>query len=259
METKYLNEGAEEFLKSLREGTIPMDDNENDFFEKLKKDSEEYLDGKIDRLEDPEYKEKDPSEEFLYNYYKKTKKKTIDVAILSVDIAGSTKLSKKLSQEKYAKLISLFFREISQIVYNYHGYPLKYIGDEIIAYFSGPDIPGMHDNALFCAYAIKKYLLRILNPILIEKGFPEINFRLSLNSGSAMLTVAGHPISMQHFDLIGEPINITKKIQTKAEIDSIVVGQTAKSVAHKFWTTKTQEMICDDLDNLKIYKLNIMV
>ncbi len=256
---RYLNEGAEEFLKSLREGTLPINQDENAFFEILKKDSEEYLDGKIDRLEDPEYLERDPSEEFLKNYYKKTKKKNIDVAILSVDIVGSTKLSKVLSQEKYAKIISLFLREISYIIYNYNGYPLKYIGDEVIAYFPGPDIPGMHDNALFCAYSIKKYVLRFLNPLLKEKNLPEINFRLSLNSGVAMITVVGHPYSMQHFDLIGEPINLTKKIQGKSEINSIVVGQTAKSIAHKFWSTKTQEIICEDLDNLKIYKLNIKV
>lgn len=255
----YLNEGAKEFLESLRKGTIPINEDEDKFFENLKEDTQNYLEGKIDRFEDPEYKEKDPSEEFLFNYYKETKRKKIDVAILSVDVVGSTKLSKNLSQEKYAKLISVFLREISQIVYNHNGYCLKYIGDEIIAYFPGPDISGMHDNALFCAYAIKKYILRILNPILNEKSFPEINFRLSLNSGVAMLTVVGHPVSMQHFDLIGEPINITKKIQTKAEINSIVVGQTAKSVAHKFWTTKTQEIICEDFENMKIYKLNIEV
>ncbi len=254
-----LNEGAKEFLESLRKGTIPINEDENNFFENLKKDSEDYLDGKIDRFEDPDYKEKDPSEEFLYNYYKDSKKKKIDVAILSVDIVGSTKLSKNLSQENYAKLISVFLREISQIVYNYNGYSLKYIGDEIIAYFPGPDISGMHDNALFCAYAIKKYILRILNSLLIERNFPEINFRLSLNSGVAMLTVVGHPVSMQHFDLIGEPINLTKKIQAKAEINSIVVGQTAKSVAHKFWSTKTQEIICENECDVKIYKLNIKV
>ncbi|MCA9487576.1 MAG: adenylate/guanylate cyclase domain-containing protein [Nanoarchaeota archaeon] len=253
------SEEVTEFLDSLRQGTMPINEDEEEFFKELELDSERYLDEEIDKLEDPEYKERDPSEEFLQNYCKETKKKTIGVAILSVDIVGSTKLSKRLPQEKYVKIISLFLREVSQIVYNHHGYPLKYIGDEIIAYFPGPDTRGAHDNALFCAYSIKKYLLKILRPLLMKRDLPEIDFRISLNSGTSMITVAGHHRSMQHFDLIGEPINVMKKIQSKAEINSIVVGQSAKSEAHKFWSTKTQEIICEDLDGIKIYKLNISV
>jgi len=255
---KYLNEGAEEFLDSLRAGTNPINDDEDDFFNKLKQDSIDYLDGKIDRLEDPEYREKDPSEEFLANYYKTTKKRMIEVVILSVDIVQSTKLSHVLSQENYAKVISLFLRAMAQIVYNCHGYSLKYIGDETIAYFPGPDLNGMHDNALICAYFMKKYIIRYLNPILKERNMPEINFRISLNSGKAMLTVVGHQVSMQHFDLIGEPINITKKIQLKSEVNSILICQCATSFAHKFWKTKTEE-INVDIEGTKIYRLNINV
>jgi adenylate cyclase len=255
----YSDKEIQEFINSLREGTIPKIENGKEFFEIIKKDSENYLDGKINRLEDLEYEERDPSEKFLIEYYKNVNKKNINVAILSVDIVGSTKLSKILPQEKYALLISLFLRELSQIITNYNGYPLKYIGDEIIAYFPGPNKKGMHNDALHCAYAIKKFVLKFLNPLLISRKFPEINFRLSLNSGMAMITVVGHPNSMQHFDLIGEPINLTKKIQSKAEINSIVVGQPAKEGAHKFWTTKTQELIDSEINGLKIYKLNIEV
>ncbi|MGV8087062.1 MAG: adenylate/guanylate cyclase domain-containing protein [Candidatus Woesearchaeota archaeon] len=257
--TTYLNDGAEEFVNSLKHGTIPLNDDEDDFFEKLKIDSEQYLNGKIDRFEDPEYKEKDPSEEYLYNYYKSTKKKTINVVILSVDIVGSTKLSHILKKESYATLISLFLRAMAQIVYNYNGYTLKFVGDEVLAYFPGPDTQGMHDNALYCAYAIKKYVLTILNPLLKDIFMPKISFRMSLNSGQAMLTVVGHPISMQHFDLIGEPINLAKKMQIKSEIDSILIGQSATSFAHKFWRTKAQEIILEDNKDIKIHKININV
>jgi len=257
--TCLLNEGAEEFIDSLKLGTLPKIADEDEFFESLKIDSEDYIDGKIDRFEDKEYREKDPSEEFLLNYYKETGKKEINLAILSVDLVGSTKLSKELSKEKYARLISLFLREVSQIICNFNGYPLKYIGDEIMAYFPGPDQEGMHNNSLYCAYAIKKFILRFLNPLLISKKFPELNFRISLNSGKAMLTVVGHPNSMQHFDLIGEPINVTKKMQLKTEINSIIVGQSANSSAHKFWTTKTQELLDVEIEGFKVYKLNITV
>jgi len=257
--TEYLNEGAEEFIQSLREGTIPINANEDDFFEKLQIDSEKFLAGKIDRFEDPEYKEKDPSEEFLSNYYKSTHKKTINVVILSVDIVGSTKLSHILKRESYATLISLFLRAMTQIIYNYNGYALKFVGDEVLAYFPGPDTQGMHDNALYCAYAIKKYIISVLNPLLKDMCMPKIDFRVSLNSGQAMLAVVGHPISMQHYDLIGEPINLTKKMQLKSEVNSILIGQSATSLAHKFWRTKAQEVIAEEIENIKIHKINIRV
>ena len=254
-QNKYINEGAEEFIDSLREGTFPVNKSEKDFFEKIKKDSEYYLDKKIDRLEGAEYNIRDSSEEFLRNYYKTTRKKSIDISILSVDVVGSTKLSNHLNKETYARVISLFLRSITQIIHNYNGYSLKYI----IAYFPGPDFEGMRNNALFCAYAIKKYILNILNPLLRERMISEISFRISLNSGRAMLAVVGHPVSRQHFDLIGEPINLTKKIQVESEVNSILLGESTNSFSHKFWKTKTQEVEVKSLKDFKIYKLSILV
>lgn len=254
-----MNEGAEEYLDSLKPGTIPINNDEEDFFESLWKDSMEFLDGKIDRFEDPEYRERDPSEKFLLNYYKTTKRRDIDVVILSVDIVGSTKLSRTLNQEDYAKIISVFLRGIAQIIHNYNGYSLKFVGDEIIAYFHSEDKEGMHNNALFCSYAIKKFVLKVLNPLLVERKLPEVSFRIGLNSGKAMLTVVGHPVSMQHFDLIGEPINIAKKIQVKTEINAILLGESATSFAHSFWRTKTEPLPEQIVGHIKVHKLNILV
>lgn len=254
----YLNEGAKEFLESLEPGTIPLNPDEENFFEKVEKDILDYLKEKKYGLE--ENNGTYSSETFLQEYVRKTKSREINVAVLSVDIVGSTKLSRELDKETYMKIIGSFLRGIAQIVHNYNGYVLKYIGDEIIAYFPGKGKQPMHDNALFCAYAIKKYVLKILNPILKKMEIPEIGFRIGLNSGIAMIAILGHPIAREHFDLIGEPINITKKIQTISKLNSILVGESVTSSTHDFWKNKVGEIDLEKFDwGIKVYRLEIIV
>jgi adenylate cyclase len=118
----------------------------------------------------------------------------------------------------------------------------------------------MHDNALYCAYAIKKFFKKVLNPLL-EKSFSiNLKFRIGLNSGKAMIVLAGHPIARLHYDLIGDPINITKKIQSLSYADSILVGEEMNKEAHDFWKNKIEKINVQNFNwNINIYKLKILV
>lgn len=257
---KYLNQGAEKFLQSLEPGTIPLNDNEEDFFGKLEIDMMDYVDGKISPFEESKFEEKYFSEKFLNEYLQKTKEKEIDIAVLSVDIVGSTKLGKKLSAENYSRTICAFLRGVAQIVKNYNGYVLKYVGDEVIAYFPGEEKATMHDNALYCAYAIKKFVQKILSPIIQRKFSEKIKFRIGLNSGKAMIVLAGHYSARLHYDLIGDPINITKKIQSLSYEDTILVGEEINNGAHNFWKNKIAKINVKDFDwGINVYKLKILV
>lgn len=152
--------------------------------------------------------------------------------ILSIDIEGSTKMGQELSIEDNAKVISLFSSEISQLIYHFNGYVLKYLGDGIIAYFPEPSFIGMNDNAIDCSVSIKHFILNGLNKVLYKNNLPSINFRIGLDSGEAKVVIIGYKLSKMHKDLIGQTINLATKIQSLAKTNQILAGETTIQNAH---------------------------
>jgi adenylate cyclase len=261
---KYLNQGAEEFLSSLKPGTFPKIE-EDTFLNYLIKDAEKYFEDKH-KLVYSDYKinkEYDPSEEYLF----KMKDISKFMVILSIDIIGSTKLSKKINLYDNAKIITVFSRAMGAIVHNFNGYVLKYVGDGVIVFFPEPDYNGMHDNALYCAYTMKKYIQNFLNPLLLDKGFPSINFRIGINSGEVIKTIVGYNQIKQHFDLIGDTINIASKIQNIPIENSILLGQLTSPLLHNFWRDKLFEVNfkeysiqkINEQEDFKVYVLNVLI
>ncbi|MGI0044688.1 MAG: adenylate/guanylate cyclase domain-containing protein, partial [Nitrososphaeraceae archaeon] len=59
----------------------------------------------------------------------------VNLAILHIDLVGSTEMSMTLSIDKLSAIIRAFAQEISLVVSMYGGYVLKYIGDAVLAFF----------------------------------------------------------------------------------------------------------------------------
>jgi class 3 adenylate cyclase len=184
------------------------------------------------------YQFEDASDEFL----KGLERDKLRFVVLSIDLKGSTKMSQELSLEKNAIIVSLFLREMAVIVGIFNGFVLKYVGDGLIAYFPEPNMIGMTDNALDCAATMKKMILFGLNPVLKENGLPTLNFRIGLDSGEAIVKTIGAESVKIHKDLIGETINLSCKIQSKANTNQILMGESTALFLHTFWRQKIQKI-----------------
>jgi adenylate cyclase len=172
---------------------------------------------------------------------------------------GSTLLSQQLSAQRNARLIDLFAKEMSAIVSNYRGYVLKYIGDGLIAYFPILDYLPMDDTAVDCAMAMIYYIEHFLNEILPTKQFPQLRFRIGIDSGEAVVKDIGDASNKQHKDLIGLTINLALKIQGKAKENGILIGDTALRGLHtdkRICFTKQEEYPMSE--NQSPYPLHVM-
>jgi len=185
-----------------------------------------------------EYKFEDASEEFL----KGLARDKMRFVVLSIDLKGSTKLSQKLPPEKNAMIIAIFSREMALIVEKFNGFVLKYLGDGLIAYFPEPNLIGMTDNALDCAATMKKMVIFGINPILKKRELPIVNFRIGLDSGEAIVKTIGAESVKIHKDLIGETINLSAKIQSLADTNQILMGESTALLLHTFWRKKIQKL-----------------
>ncbi len=166
----------------------------------------------------------DSSEKFL----RKNVFGQINMAVLYVDIVGSTKMSMKLPPDKLSIMISSFSQEMSYVIEQFNGYVLKFVGDAVIGYFVGDKANSIQaiNNAIGCAEAMIKVVNKGINPILIEKiGLSEISIKIGIDFGKNVVVRYGADEKMAFVDLLGPTMNVASKIQNLAKPNQIIVGQ----------------------------------
>jgi adenylate cyclase len=117
----------------------------------------------------------------------------ITLAILHIDLVGSTKLSMTLPTEKLATIVQAFTQEMSLLISAYGGYVFKYVGDALLAFFF------LSDNNLYlpCSNAVNfaRTMIRVMqdgiNPILNDNDYPEMGVRVGVDVGENVVVQYG--------------------------------------------------------------------
>jgi len=166
----------------------------------------------------------------------------LDFVILSVDIAGSTKLATSLGRDKYTHLIMLALDEIGAPIPEFNGKILKYTGDGLIAYFAEPHYAMENDLVLDCALAIREVVYGLLNDFLEASDFPRIELRIGIDSGIASVVTLGSAETRQETDLIGATVSLAAKMQQLARAGNVLVGEMAYQRLQPHWQARCNEI-----------------
>jgi len=185
---------------------------------------------------------RDKSEEFLQSL----ERDELGFVILCVDIAGSTALSTSMDKRRFAKLIEVMTYEMSALVPKFHGHVLKYTGDGLIAYFAEPSFIGKNDLAIDCALTMRKLTYEGLNLILTKNGYPQIDIRIGIDSGEAIVTAMGSAATKRHKDIIGTVVSLASKIQAKGRHGDILLGEVALRNLHTMWREICEEVVLSE-------------
>ena len=164
-------------------------------------------------------------------------KKTVEVSVLFLDIAGYTKLSETLDPKRLNQLVQTYFSSFLEIVQSHHGDVNETAGDGLMVIFQsdrgGPD----HAlNATRAAFAIHQRTARLNE----EYGgvFPPIQLHMGINTGDALVgaTKLGLGASQRWtFTATGPTTNVAARFAGSAQGGEIVMGPTtAERIRHHF-------------------------
>lgn len=164
----------------------------------------------------------DDSEKFL----RKHVFETIEIAVLYVDLVGSTKMSLELPPNKLSIVISSFVQEMSYLISHHDGFVLKFSGDAVIGYFVGKGSSlQATDSAVGCAESMLKIVEKGINPILEqEENLPKLRIKVGIDFGPTTVVQYGADEKNSFVDLLGSSINMASKVQGVAKPDQIVIG-----------------------------------
>ena len=155
-------------------------------------------------------------------------KRTAEVSVVFLDIAGYTKLSEQLDARRLNQLVQTYFSSFLEIIQSHHGDVNETAGDGLMVIFQSERSATDHAlNATRAAFAIHQRT-GTLNE---EYGgiFPAVQLHMGINTGEALVgatklgTSAGQRWT---FTATGPTTNVAARFAGSAQGGEIVVGPT---------------------------------
>jgi class 3 adenylate cyclase/HAMP domain-containing protein len=153
-------------------------------------------------------------------------KRTVEVSVLFLDIAGYTRLSEELEPRRLNQLVQTYFSSFLEIIQAHHGDVNETAGDGLMVIFQSARTAGDHAlNATRAAFAIRQRTEQLNE----EYGgiFPPVALHMGLNTGEALVgatKLSGAGGQRWTFTATGSTTNIAARLAGAATAGEIVVG-----------------------------------
>ncbi len=157
-----------------------------------------------------------------YNFEGESK----ELSVLFSDIRNFTNISETLSAGQLKTLLNDFFTPITGIIFDYNGTIDKYVGDMVMAFWGAPlDDP---DHRLHAVKAALKMLEKVeeLKLEFEERGFPEVNIGIGINSGFMNVGDMGSTYR-RSYTVLGDAVNLGSRLEgiTKNYGVKLLIGE----------------------------------
>ncbi len=149
-----------------------------------------------------------------------------NVAILFMDLVGSTALTEKLDPEPWRQIIDRYFAAARSAIEAHGGEVEKFIGDAVMAVFGAT--VSHEDDALRAVRAAMEAIAEVgkLSADLTATHKVTLEVRCGICSGE-VIAITERP---GDFRVIGDPVNTAARLQTAAEPGEILIDATSASM-----------------------------
>ncbi len=132
-----------------------------------------------------------------------------EVAVLFIDVVGSTTIAAEQPPEEVVRLLNRFFAVVVAEVHEHGGFVNKFEGDAVLAIFGAPE--DLEDSA-GCALAAARTMTARLHDEV-----PEVDAGVGVSAGQA---VAGNVGAESRFEytVIGDPVNEAARLSEQAKL-----------------------------------------
>ena len=146
------------------------------------------------------------------------------VVIFFSDIRGFTPMSETMSPDDVATLLTEYFTEMVEIVFEHSGSLDKFMGDAIMALWGAPIAhEDDADRAMKCAMD-QLAALEKMNVKWKEKGRPDIKIGVGINFGEVFAGNFGSDRRLE-YTVIGDAVNTASRLCSNAGANEILISE----------------------------------
>ncbi len=146
------------------------------------------------------------------------------VVIFFSDIRGFTPMSETMSPDNIATLLTEYFTEMVELVFEHGGTLDKFMGDAIMALWGAPMAhEDDADRAISCALDQLEALER-LNTKWKEQGRQELGIGIGINFGEVFVGNVGSDRRLE-YTVIGDAVNTASRLCSSAGPNEILISE----------------------------------
>ena len=167
------------------------------------------------------------------------------VSILFSDLSSYSTITENMSPEVALEFLNEYFTAMHEVIKEFNGHILNYIGDSIMVVFGAPEKLKNHENqAVKCSLKMKEKL-KELNQKWDEDetsrywknhDIESITMRIGIHTGSVIAGNLGSQEMLQ-YSTIGDTVNVSARLE-QANKDF----NTEISFSHEIYTALTKEL-----------------
>ncbi len=153
------------------------------------------------------------------------------LTFLFCDMVGSTALSERLDPEDLRDLLTSYQRVCRESIGRYEGHISQFLGDGVMSYFGYPI--AHEDDAVRAISAALRILegIKFANEGIGRRLQAEIHVRVGLHTGVVVVGDVG-PGGAHDKLAVGEPVNLAKRIEEFAQVDTVLVSASTAKLVH---------------------------
>ncbi|HXV85045.1 MAG TPA: adenylate/guanylate cyclase domain-containing protein [Gemmatimonadales bacterium] len=146
------------------------------------------------------------------------------VVIFFTDIRGFTPMSEKMGPDEIVTLLTEYFTEMVEIIFEHDGTLDKFIGDAIMAIWGAP-VPHEDDadRAIRAAVEMQR-VLGELNKKWKEQGRQKVQIGIGINFGEVFAGNIGSDRRLE-YTVIGDAVNTASRLCSKAGPGEIIISE----------------------------------
>jgi class 3 adenylate cyclase len=155
------------------------------------------------------------------HFLRKHASQRLDLAVIYVDLVGSTRMSTELAPDFLSKIVTVFSQEVSYIIEHFGGFVLKFAGDASIGYFPSSQNP---DDIVLCGESVVYVVRDAINPLLLQMGHAGIEVKVTSDYGKHTIVRYGSDRERSYVDIISTTMNLAAKMQSVTRGSQMVIG-----------------------------------
>jgi adenylate cyclase len=155
-----------------------------------------------------------------------------ELSVLFADIRSFTTISESLSADELKRFLNRYFTPMTRLIFEHRGTIDKYVGDMIMAFWGAPVSDQQHAiHAIETALEMLAETER-LKPEFAERGWPEANIGIGINSGVMNVGDMGSEYR-RAYTVLGDAVNLASRLEgtTKYYGVGLVIGTRTRELA----------------------------
>jgi class 3 adenylate cyclase len=167
------------------------------------------------------------------------------VTILFADLSAYSTITENMSPEVALEFLNEYFTKMHEVIKEFDGHTLNYIGDSVMVVFGAPEKLKSHENqAVKCSLKMREQLSELnrewddneTSRYWKNHGINSITMRIGIHTGSVIAGNVGSKEMLQ-YSTIGDTVNVAARLeQANKEYNTEI------SFSHEIYTALTKEL-----------------